>query len=134
MKIGFFLVLMISLLAINNNAQNTNEPMNAKDQSMLATRECISKGGIGIIKRGLYVVVASENNEIDIGSPKRWQGRTKDVAEVVFFFRGRIWTAQELPDDFDISDSVLISFERQVIRFINFSNMVGGYYRRVSPA
>ncbi len=88
------------------------------------------KGGIGVVARGLYVVLDSPHNEVAMAKGARWVGKKAGVEELVVFFRGRIWEKGTLPEGFDLSEAALISFEADRIRVFDFASMSGGYYRR----
>ena len=98
---------------------------------MFATNEFFAKGGIGIVSENLYIVVKSAKNELVLGAGGRWAGLDAGRPEVVIFFEGRIWSLQAIPDRFDLSKAVVISFESDKVRFFDFHSMSGGYYRRI---
>jgi hypothetical protein len=109
-----------------------NRPDGAKDQGItFATNECFAKGGIGIVNEGLYIVVKSGENELRLSAGDRWTGQSSSTPEVVIFFEGRIWSPQVLPDGFDLSKAIVVSFEASKVRFFDFGKMSGGYYRRL---
>jgi hypothetical protein len=50
----------------------------------------------------------------------------------VFFYEGKVWLpSQTLPDGFDLSRSILVSFEREKVRFFDFEKEYGAYYSRI---
>lgn len=109
--------------------------------------EFFAKGGIGMISEELYVVVKSaknDRNELIVKPPghlgrdqsapvpeTRWKGKSTNEAEVVIYFESRVWSQQQLPDGFDLSRSVVVSFENDKVRYFDFRKMAGGYYRRI---
>jgi hypothetical protein len=95
-----------------------------------AANELIAKGGIGIVKPNLYIDVKSAKNELRLKEGRMWIGRDAKAAEVVFFFADTIWLPQKLPQGFDISQAIVVSFETDRIRFFDFSKLSGGFYRR----
>ncbi len=107
-------------------------------KSQFATRREFSMGGIGMISKNLYVVVKSEANERNelIVKPtaeteKRWHGQRVDEPEVAVFYQGEVWSFGKLPTGFDLSNSVIVSFERDKVRFFDFHAMYGAYYERI---
>jgi len=60
----------------------------------------------------------------------RWAGRSKDVREVAIFFKGKVWTQENLPKEFQLSNAVVVSFEGGKVMFFDFARMSGGYYDR----
>ena len=102
-----------------------------KEKDMFATNRCFPKGGLGIINSKLYIVLKSTKNEllVDPGG-SRWTGQSAPKAEIVFFVDGKVLSPQQLPEAFDLSNAVVVSFERLKIRFFDFRKMSGGYYER----
>jgi len=98
-----------------------------------ATNRCYSKGGIGIIHQGLYIDLKSVQNELRLTGANRWGGKNAPLPEVVFFFQNKVWSQNALPEGFDISRAIIISFESDKVRFFDFSKMSGGYYLRMKP-
>lgn len=96
-----------------------------------ATNECFAKGGIGIIDHDLYVPVKSASNELIWGADsKRWTGGPAANPEIIIFFQGAIWSPQSLPQDFDLTQALVVSFEPNKVRFFDFAKMSGCYYKR----
>ena len=98
---------------------------------MFATNRCFSKGGLGIVNTSLYIVVKSAKNELRFGEKEIWSGLDASKPEFVAFFDGKVWEAPSLPKGFDLSKSVVISFEGDKVRFFDFQEMSGGYYERI---
>lgn len=104
-----------------------------------ATRREFSKGGIGLLNERLYVVVRTQRtgrNELIVrstnGSEETWHGRGVMEPEVVFFYEGKVWMpSQTLPDGFDLSRAILVSFEKEKVRFFDFEKEYGAYYSRI---
>jgi hypothetical protein len=92
------------------------------------------KGGLGIIRDDLYVVLRSDSNELRSGSGgrDRWTGNASDDSQLVVFFRGKILDQDLMPTGFNLAEAVVVSFEGNVVRFFDFSTMSGGYYKRPS--
>jgi len=129
-------VLLFSAPGISQNAEKQSAP---KERGMFATNRLLSKGGIGIVNRRLYIVVKSlksDSNELIVKpteqTEERWKGKSVAEAEVVFVYEGKVWSSQGLPDRFDLSKAVVLSFEGDNIRFFDFQAMSGGYYTRIS--
>jgi len=105
---------------------------------MFATNRLLSKGGIGIVNRSLYIVVKSRksgSNELIVKptekTEERWKGESVTEAEVVLVYEGKVWSSQGLPDRFDLSKAIVVSFEGEKVRFFDFQAMSGGYYARI---
>lgn len=136
------------LVAALSSPQAVSQGDATKEKGMFATTRYLSKGGIGMISEELYVVVKSstkDRNELIVVPPghlgqdqsapvpeTRWKGKGVTEAEVAIFFQGKVWSSQALPDRFDLSKAVVISFEGDKIRFFNFQAMAGGYFQRLS--
>ena len=100
------------------------------DTDTFSTNECFAKGGIGIVSTNLHIDLKSEKNELVLSAGSRWTGQSASTQEVAIFFDNKIWSPQALPDGFDLSKSVVISFEGAKVRFFDFGKMSGGYYKR----
>jgi hypothetical protein len=141
-------LLGATLLSAQQDRQNAKGCDAAKEREMFATNRGWSKGGIGIISEELYVVVKSarnDRNELILTPPghlgkdqtapvpeTRWKGKSISEAEVVFVYEGKVWESRSLPKGFDLSKSVVISFESDKVRFFDFRATEGGYYDRIS--
>ena len=123
--------------AVLSGAQAVGQPASATKvvpvDSSFATNRCYSKGGIGIIHTGLYIDLKSTKNELRLTGTNKWTGENAPLAEVVFFFQNRVWSSKALPQGFDISHAIIVSFEIDKVRFFNFGKMSGGYYLRMKP-
>jgi hypothetical protein len=109
-------------------AQEAGRP--AKENNMFASNELFAKGGIGIIDQDLYIALKSPRNELILRRGERWTGLDMSRTEAAIFFEGKVWPPGSLPDHFDLSKAVVISFENTKVRFFDFRNLSGGYYRR----
>ena len=104
-----------------------------------ATRREFSKGGVGLLNERLYVVVKTQRtgrNELIVrstnGAEDTWRGKSVTEPEVVFFYDGKVWSqSQTLPDGFDLSRAILVSFEKEKVRFFDFEKEYGAYYSRI---
>jgi hypothetical protein len=122
---------------MNSQAVGVTGSMERTDT--FATRREFSKGGIGLLNERLYVVVRTQRtarNELIVqstnGAEERWHGKIVSEPEVVFFYEGKLWSSsQTLPDGFDLSRAILVSFEKEKIRFFDFQKEYGAYYSRI---
>ena len=140
------LLVTATLLSAQGAGQNSQRHDAAKKRDMFATDEFFAKGGIGMISEELYAIVKSaknDRNELIVVPPghlgrdqsapvpeTRWKGKSTNEVEVVIFFEGNVWSPQQLPDGFDLTGAVVVSFERLRVRYFDFRKMAGGYYRR----
>jgi hypothetical protein len=131
MRIAIHLSLVAALLGAHVTKQNTQKRDFPSEEHMSVTNQCFTKGGIGIVITGLYIVVKSSRNELRFGENERWLGLDAPDPEVVFFFERRIWESNRLPRNFDVSKAIVIVFEADKVRFFDFQEMSGGYYKRI---
>jgi hypothetical protein len=129
-KIARCIMLTSILLCVQGIGQQSNQAADPRGDNLFAANEFIAKGGIGIVNPNLYIDVKSAKNELRLKEGHRWTGRDAKAAEVVFFFADTIWLPQKLPEGFDISQPIVVSFETGRIRFFDFSKLSGGFYRR----
>jgi hypothetical protein len=97
----------------------------------------ISQAGIGVIRdesEGYLVVsTCSRKNEIlwQLGDKHHnWSGRRSTTVQAVVFFGGKIWYPNTLPQNFDRSQSVVIYFEGNYVRFFDYVHNQGGYFMK----
>jgi len=112
------------------NGEATPLPSLQTDKNTLSTNECFAKGGLGIVNTNLYIDLKSGRNELQLSAGNKWTGQSTPTQEVVIFYENKILSPQALPDGFDLSKSVVISFEGHKVRFFDFGKMSGGYYKR----
>ncbi len=62
---------------------------------------------------------------------ERWLGKEVAKTEIAIFYNGKIWSPLELPDRFDLSKAVVVSFESDKVRFFDFQATAGGYFERI---
>ena len=129
-KITRCIMLTSILLCVQGIGQRSNQAADPRGDNKFAANELIAKGGIGIVKPSLYIDVKSAKNELRLKEGRRWTGKNVPAEEVVFFFADEVWSAQSLPQGFDISRTIVISFETDKIRFFDFSKLSGSFYRR----
>jgi hypothetical protein len=127
----FASLLVIAILsAVPVFAQSSPHGIKRVTNQIFATRQCFSKGGLGIINPNLYIVTKSSKNQLSLSKGRDWTGKDGQTPEVAIFFGGEIWSPQRVPKGFDLSQSIVISFEGSKIRFFDFGKMSGGYYLR----
>jgi hypothetical protein len=107
-----------------------------------AENEVWVKGGIGTLGDGIYVAINSPNNEVIVQGPPatatgglsqmRWTGRPAGQREVVVIFERKVWGWSELPSTFDMSRAMLVSFEASRVRFFDFAEARGAFFKRKS--
>jgi len=129
--------LAIGVTVAQEVSQKTEGHSIVNDTITFATNRCFSKGGLGIVNTSLYIVVDSTkngSNELIVKptdeTEKTWSGRSVAKAEVVVYYGGKVWLKESLPDQFDLSKAVIVSFESNKVRFFDFQAMSGGYYER----
>lgn len=130
MRAMSWIVLALSLYSAQGNGLITDKPDGAQDATTFATNRCLAKGGLGIINPDLYIVLDSPKNALLVGRGGRWTGQNASRSQVVVFSQKKVWSAHALPDGFDLSQAIVVSFERDKIRFFDFDEMSGGYYER----
>lgn len=123
-------VLAITLLSAQEYAQRAKKPHDGREKNVFASNQFFAKGGVGIIDQDLYIVVKSAKNELIFSGANKWLGLDATQNEVVIFFGGKIFPQNVLPDRFDLSKAVVVSFEGNKVRFFDFRKMSGGYYSR----
>jgi hypothetical protein len=128
MKILICIVLLAPMFTTQGICQRPDPPADSK---AFAENRCLSKGGIGIIDKDFYVNLKSTKNELLLSAGNGWTGQNSSKQEVVIFFESKIWRSQVLPDGFDLSKAVVVSFECGKVRFFDFHKMAGCYYRRL---
>ncbi|HTA58798.1 MAG TPA: hypothetical protein VK805_11610 [Candidatus Baltobacteraceae bacterium] len=139
--VSYSAVLLIAAILVSAQVigQGTEMRAHPQERMMFATNRCLSKGGVGIVNTGLYIIVKSsksDSNELIVKpteeTEERWKGNMVTKGEVVFVYMGKVWTSQNLPKEFDLSKAVIVSFENDKIRFYDFQATIGGYYDRIS--
>ena len=116
-------VAFIVLLVCSSSLAQTSS-------NQFASNKAFAKGGVGIVNPDLFIVVKSSKNELIVHN-EHWTGQVARTPELVVAVAGHIYSAASLPANFDISRSIVISFESDKIRFFDFGKMSGGYYERI---
>jgi len=124
-------VVLATLFVTEIGARQINSQSHAaRDKNMFATNEYWGKGGLGIVNEHLYVILNSDKNQL-LNSGEKWAGLGMSAPEVVIYFEGKVLPLATPPDGFDLSRSVVISFERDRVRFFDFVKMSGGTIRGI---
>jgi hypothetical protein len=90
---------------------------------------CFAKGNLGLVRDPLYIKVHSNKNELSINQ-YIWTGKEASVPEVVIVYQNGVWSPGAVPVGFDPHQSVVISFEREKVRYFDFLRGEGCYYDR----
>jgi hypothetical protein len=128
-------ILCVLLAVILFGAYGVSQSADGRDAATenipFARNRCLSKGGVGIIATDLYIAVKSVKNVLLFGKDQTWTGLDASRPEIAIFFDSKIWSPQGLPKHFDLSKAVVVSFEKDRVRFLDFRKMSGGYYERI---
>ena len=124
------LTFIVFAAALCTSQEATQPDYRRGDESVLSTNRCVAKRGIGIIGKDLYVDLKSPQNQLILNEGARWNGQDRSMREVAIYFKSTIWSPQALPAGFEVSKSVLVSFEGDKVKFFDFGKMSGGYYER----
>jgi len=126
------LVLFAAALLNAQDARQDTKEHCAEEKEMFATNRGWPKGGLGIVNTSLYIVVKAsktDRNELIVKptqeTEERWKGKRVTEGEVVFVYEGKVWESGSLPKGFDLSKSVVISFESDKVRFFDFQATEG---------
>lgn len=123
--------LTATLLSVHGCAQVDRTPKSRKEQAVLPADLCYSKGGLGLIRKRLFIVVKSAKNQLMLPDGAIWTGKPAGTNEVVMIFDDKVWSPAELPPGFDLRKTVIVSFQGDIIRFFEFDSNSGGYYMRI---
>jgi hypothetical protein len=126
----FVASIAFAVLLLGVRASGQGAPRHTTPKSVVATNRCFAKGGIGVVQKGLYIDLKSPSNKLLLEAGKSWTGKGRDDREVVVVFDGRVLSERSIPDGFDLSKSIIVSFEGEKVRFFDFANSLGGYYQR----
>jgi hypothetical protein len=128
MKFASAPLLVIGFLILTADAHSPQTPIRKSGENLVSTKECFAKGGIGIINPHLYIDLRSEKNELILEGGSRWIGQDRGATEVVFLIENKVWSS--VPPGFDLGKATVVSFEGSLVRFFDFSEASGGYYKR----
>ncbi|MGP8250875.1 MAG: hypothetical protein ACLQHF_02510 [Terracidiphilus sp.] len=128
MRLIISIALVVLILGIHVSGQSASS--GAVGKNVVATNKCYPKGGLGIVRKDLCIDLKSPVNRLLLDAGKSWSGKGRNDPELVIFFQGQVWPAQSTDGGFDLSKSIIVSFEGEEIRFFNFANSSGGYYKR----
>ncbi len=96
----------------------------------IAQNPLISQGGIGSIDSDLYIVVRSRTNELILAGGERWTGSASTTRQVVFVSEQRVFSSGDVPSDFKLEDTVVVSFEGNRVSFLDFQTGRCGFFSR----
>jgi hypothetical protein len=126
-KIFRLSALLIGCMTVGYGGQKIQSP---EARMKIADNECFRQGGIGIIHKGLYIDINPENNVLILPSGKRWTGLSSRKSQLVYVWKNSVISGADLPRDFRIAESVVVSFEIGKVFFMDFSAGIGGHYVR----
>ena len=96
-----------TLLSAQQASQETKKQDSAERDSF-ATKWQLSKGGIGMVNKNLYIVVKStknDRNEVIVKpteeTEERWKGKSVTKAELAIVYEGKVWSSKALSAGFD---------------------------------
>ena len=128
MKFAICSVLLLLAFASCGFSQEPSRHVPEPPPVSFATNECLGKGGLGIVTPSLYINLQTERNQLLLADGKKWIGKNAEQPEVVIVFRGQAW--QQVPVAFDLATAMVVSFQKDRVRFFDFNRMEGGFYRR----
>jgi len=125
---------MKDLEEIASNSEVSNSDVREAMAEAFKKSRCLIKGGLGVIYNRYYIQIKSETNSILING-KEWRGLAKSEKEIVFIFKDVVLKSDALPLDFELSKSILVSFEGRRISFFDFNTFrCGNYFREMDSA
>jgi hypothetical protein len=130
MKLMTTAALAIAFTCGFANCQTAINDAPGKGTNVVSKNVLFAKGGIGIINTHLYIDLRAMRNELILDDGKRWSGLEHGRPEIVVFFDNKVWMTSSVPSKFDLSKAIVVSFEGRCVRFFDFSESSGGYYRR----
>jgi len=88
-------------------------------------------GGAALINPQLYILIEDDKNELLLGKEHdKWTGASREIKQAVIVFQNKVVDPQKLPADFDLSKSIMISFQVDKAYFFDFNTFIGAYYPR----
>ncbi|HEY1253236.1 MAG TPA: hypothetical protein VGF01_00495 [Terracidiphilus sp.] len=138
MRVLSSLVLAIMLLStVIGCRRSIPDFVTAAEKNAMQSNKYLSQQGIGLVRHSndgnLYVSTVSRWNELtwEIDNKSHnWKGLRSTSQQIVVFWNGKIWYPWTLPREFDRNNSVVISFERNHVRFYDFAHNSGGYFEK----
>ena len=127
MRLAHLSVLLLMAASVQLCSQSTSDRVS----NPVSANECLGKGGIGIISTSLYIDLRSDRNQLILTDGSKWTGSDAALSETVIVFNGKAWP-HATPGGFDLSKATIVSFEKERVRFFDFSRMEGGFYKRHS--
>lgn len=126
------ILLLVALGASEwaRSASSDESPGGAEARTLRVDDEFFAKGGLGIVNTEVYLDLRSRRNELVLRDGVRWTGRERDSSQVVILWKNLPMVADEIPADFELRKSIVISFERARVTFVDFQSDRGGFYRR----
>lgn len=103
--------------------------MNSAERKQMHRGPCFAQDGFGIVRDPLSIKVSSSKNELSINR-YIWTGKDASVPEVVIVYQNGVWPPGAVPVGFDPHESIVISFEREKVRYFDFRQGEGCYYER----
>ncbi len=92
--------------------------------------EFFAKGGLGIVNPEVYADLRSPRNEVVLREGARWAGRDREASQVLILWKNLPLAEGEMPAEFQLRSSIIISFERTRVSFIDFQSGRSGFYAR----
>lgn len=129
MKCVCTIALAIWLLPVTAGVVALTRAESQGKENMISMNLCIPKGGVGIVNPHLYVDLTAANNEL-ILDESRWIGKSRGVTELVVIVDDKVVSMASPPSEFTLARAVIVSFERDVVRFFDAQRWAGGYYKR----
>jgi hypothetical protein len=121
------LVLAMTLLAVSGGVQGS--PQSDRERNMMYSNRCWAKAGLGIVSGNLYIDLKGARNRLLVDDGE-WIGKSRQTRQVVFVQDDKVLSSDDLPRQFTLGKSVIVSFEGDVVRFFIPEQWFGGYYER----
>lgn len=113
------------------HSASADEPVGcAETRRMSMGDEFFAKGGLGIVNAEVYIDLRSRSNELVLKNGTRWTGREREAAQLLILWKNMPVAEGEIPADFELTKSILVSFERARVTFVDFQAGRSGFYTR----
>ena len=89
-------------------------------------------GGAGLVG-DVWIENGEGRNSLAVEHGPRWEGKSDDTPEVVVVFDRCIFDLGSVPEDFDLSKSIVVSFEGERVQYFDFRDRYGGSFVRPLP-